>query len=579
MGGEAADSHDRAPRRRVSAAAAIALLYLGLAIASTWPLAAHLSESLPQGTDTSATVPFFQAWSLWWTSDRAAAGFAGLWDAPIFFPTQRAFLFSDPLLLLGLLASPVLWLGGSPALAHNLVLLAALLANGGMGFGLLRALGLRTPAAVGGGAMLLLLPYVHHELGVLMLVPLAGLLATLWALWRLAQRPSLGTGCLLGLAAAATYLTCGQYGIFIALVIAPASLWLARRELLTRQTARALAAALVLAGLLVAPLVVAQIAALGEHHFARGEATALKGASYPDAWLATPWPQLVPLPGVAPVAEGWMQGHFPGSLKLALALIGVAWGLAQRRWRRWAAFLLTGALLASLLSALPRLALGDVSPYRALRDWVPGLAQMRAYWRFIAVAQLCVALSAALGIQALLELARTRFGRTSETLLAGLALALGLLASVELWPPRQHLARAPDLASWHAVHAWLREHVEPETALLHLPLPRSMRAPDLEETSRWMYLMAGHGLPMANGYSGFFPSSYRMLARAVGSCPSPELYARLPALRLPVVVIRSSWLTERPACAPPQPAWTRELRDDALDVEIWRASESAREGG
>ena len=75
----------------------------------------------------------------------------------------------------------------------------------------------------------------------------------------------------------------------------------------------------------------------------------------------------------------------------------------------------------------------------------------------------------------------SRFRRVSQTTPATLALALGLLASVEIWPPRQNLTPAPDLASWHLVHAWLREHVEPGTALLHLPLPSSLRVADLEE--------------------------------------------------------------------------------------------------
>jgi hypothetical protein len=267
-----------------------------LAVASTWPLAARLRDGLPLGTDQTATVPLFQSWSLWWTADRVAHGFDHFWDAPIFHPTLGTFLFSDPLLLEGLLATPLIWLGATPALAHNLLLLLALVTNGAVAFGLLRSVGLDLLAAASGGAMMLMLPYVHHELGVLMLAPLSGVLATLWALLCFARTPSLGPGLLLGAAAAATYLLCGQYGLFLAVVVVPSAVWLVRADLGRPRALVALAAGAALCGLLVAPLALAQLEALSEHAFGRSRGRALAGASFPEAWLVTPWPQLLPLP-------------------------------------------------------------------------------------------------------------------------------------------------------------------------------------------------------------------------------------------------------------------------------------------
>jgi hypothetical protein len=71
-----------------------ALLYLFLAIASTWPLAGALLTHLPLGMEAAATVPLFNVWTVWWNADRAASGFSGYWDAPIFYPTEKTFAFS-----------------------------------------------------------------------------------------------------------------------------------------------------------------------------------------------------------------------------------------------------------------------------------------------------------------------------------------------------------------------------------------------------------------------------------------------------------------------------------------------------
>ena len=404
------DSEVKKKARRGPTLSIVAALYLLFAIASSWPLATQLGDALPQGTDRAATVPLFHAWSLWWTADRMADGLTGFWTAPIFTPTPDSFLFSDPLILLGMLAAPLLWMGASPVLAHNLLLLLAVTGNGLFTFGLLRCLDIRRGPAALGGLMLLMLPYVHHELGVLMLVPLGGLLGFMWALIQFAKTPGPVPALLMGAAAAATYLMCGQYGIMLALVIAPASLCLVDRRWLAARAMGSLAAGGLLCALLIAPLILKQIETIDAHGFGRSESAATKSASHPTAWTLTPWSQLVPAPGIEMASEVWMQAHFPGTLKLLLALTGIVIGLRDPRLRRWTAFLLTATVLASLFSTLPRLEFGDTSPYRALRDVIPGLSTMRSFWRFIVVAQIGVVLLAVLSLEFMRSRSQARTG-------------------------------------------------------------------------------------------------------------------------------------------------------------------------
>jgi len=562
------DSEVKKKARRGPTLSIVAALYLLFAIASSWPLATQLGDALPQGTDRAATVPLFHAWSLWWTADRMADGLTGFWTAPIFTPTPDSFLFSDPLILLGMLAAPLLWMGASPVLAHNLLLLLAVTGNGLFTFGLLRCLDIRRGPAALGGLMLLMLPYVHHELGVLMLVPLGGLLGFMWALIQFAKTPGPVPALLMGAAAAATYLMCGQYGIMLALVIAPASLCLVDRRWLAARAMGSLAAGGLLCALLIAPLILKQIETIDAHGFGRSESAAMKSASHPTAWTLTPWSQLVPAPGIEMASEVWMQAHFPGTLKLLLALTGIVIGLRDPRLRRWTAFLLTATVLASLFSTLPRLEFGDTSPYRALRDVIPGLSTMRSFWRFIVVAQIGVVLLAVLSLEFMRARSQARTGEKR-----GIALAipvLGLLAAVELWPSAQKLAPAPDFEHWQPWTSWVTENV-PDSGLVHLPFPSSAGVADFEDTARWMLLASAHGRPLANGYSGFFPRRYNMLTRALRGCPTPAGYKFVRFLGYDSLAIRRSWLEAHPGCGPPTATWERVETFDDLDVEMHRA--------
>ena len=562
-----------APRgQRAALWAAALVVYAALSLAATWPLARELGTSLPRGTDTSATVPLASAWSLWWVADRAAAGFASFWDAPIFFPTPQTFAFSEPLLLEGAVAAPLLWAGASPVLAHNLVLLAALVTNGAFALALLCGLGLAPLAAGAGGAMLCLLPYVHHELGVLTLVPLAGVLAVLHALLAFSRRATPWRGVRLGFAFAAAYLLCGQHALFLALVGAPAALCLVRRALLVPRSLLALAVAAATACALLAPVVRTQLEVRRTHGFARGERSSALGAAAPGSFQLTPTAPWVPFPGIHTAPDPSQQAHFPGTLKLALAIAGLAWGLRRADTRRFTAFLAALAVGGVLLAALPRIEIFGVTLFRGLRGSVPGFALVRSFWRASMLMQVAIALLAAAGIEALAAAARrpAQAVRRRAALLAVAALAL--VAPVELWPPAPGLSKVPSREAWRPWLDFIAEHVPPGAPLVHLPVPASERVGDYEETARAMLLSTAHQHPLLNGYSSYFPRPYRAFARIMRGCPKPAAWSLLREVGLRVLVVRSSWLARDPSCGPSEALYRRSTSFSELDVELWEAA-------
>lgn len=543
--------------------------YLAVAVASTWPLATDLDDSLPQGTGASATVPLVSAWSLWWVSDRVGHGFAGLWDAPIFHPVKSTFAFSETILLGGVMSAPVQWLGGSPALAHNLFLLLTLVLNGWTGFLLLRATRVEPWIAGLGGAVVLMLPYVHYELGVLTLVPTWGIAWTLLACKRLAAEPRPMAGVSLGLAAASTALLCAHYALFVALIVGPASLILFGRRLVDREVLRALAVAVGTAGLLAGPSAWAQLAAADRNSFERTLERAQMGAASLGSWLTVPWGQLFNPPFVVQTTNPEVMALFPGTLKVVLGVGGLALALGRRRQRRWLAFLTAVGVAGLLLSSAARMEVAGFHPYEALKQAVPGLGQARSLWRAGLFAQLVLGLGTALALQAGVDAARRARGSELVRRLAiGGVAAVGVLAVVEVWPARQTLTPVPLAVDYRSLRGWIDVNLPADLALLPLPQPAVPAVDRFEPTARWMYATAFHGRPLVVGYSSFVPRATLRLVRQIGGCPKPDAYRRIAA-RPVALVVETSWLRAQPDCAPPPDSWQAVHVDAGLQLTLF----------
>ena len=91
-----------------------------LAVLHTWPLA--LSPGYYSRLDSADAN--LNTWAIAWVAHMLPGHPGQLFDAPIFHPARLTFAYSEPLVVQGMLAKPILALGGSPVLAYNLVLLA-----------------------------------------------------------------------------------------------------------------------------------------------------------------------------------------------------------------------------------------------------------------------------------------------------------------------------------------------------------------------------------------------------------------------------------------------------------------------
>jgi hypothetical protein len=93
-------------------------LYSLLTVGLTYPLVFELSTSLPHDLGD----PLLNTWILWWNARQWPLTEAW-WNAPSFYPASGCMAFSEHLLGLTPITSPVQWLGGAPALAYNIAFL------------------------------------------------------------------------------------------------------------------------------------------------------------------------------------------------------------------------------------------------------------------------------------------------------------------------------------------------------------------------------------------------------------------------------------------------------------------------
>jgi hypothetical protein len=502
------------------------LFFLVLAVASTWPLATHLVGHLPLGSEEAATVPLFNLWTMWWNSDRAAAGFADYWQAPIFYPARDALAFSEPLSPSVILA-PLFWLGLSPELIYNLALLAILAGNGWAARTLLRRYRLHPLIALLGGAMTVLSPLLLSWLGVLQLVVVFPVILTVLAVDRLRRRATLGRGLRLGAALALTALCCSYYGLFLLLPLLVATPFLFGRRLFRARLPAPLAAGVVFCGLLVTPQLLVQQRAIGDAMNYDPRTLASLSAVAAD-YLVPPRPSPLGYPSLAPAGHEALFKLGPGLVVAGLGAIGALYGLCVRRRRPWVFFWLLFGGCAFALSLGPLLNVGGVRPYLFLLDHLPGFAQARNIMRFAVFVHLALMVLACIGLQGVVVWLKFIIRRQRWRIRPGLVLlTLGLAAALEIPPAPQRLFPLPLGGAEPAWVSWLRQQPDPHLPIVCLPFAFKPDVASYQQETLWMFWQTMHRRPLLNGYSAHFPEDFKALKWPLATFPSPVAFALL----------------------------------------------------
>jgi hypothetical protein len=493
--------------------AGIAALFVAMTAAMTWPQVLHLGTWVYANDD-----PLLSIWRLSWIAHILPSSPANLFNGNIFHPEPRTLAYTDSVLLQGVTAAPLLWIGVSNVAAYNVVLLMSIALSGWAMWQYAAHMTGSPAGAVLAGIVFAFVPfrfdhYHHLELQAALFLPL-----TLLYFERTIETGSRRLAWLMMAAFAAQMYSCIYYAIFLATALVPIAmlrLWLAApgvRMAFVRAVVPAVAGALV--------IVIPYAMAYGANRGALGDRVDSDVQLYSATWsnyfattAANAWYG-------ATAAYGKPERYlFPGAIAIVLGSIGL---IAFDRRR---------ATLALVGACGVVISLGLNSPfYEVLRAIAVPYRGLRAPARAAILFYLALAALAAFGW------ARAMRGRSRKTVAIATAVAAAALlaeyrTSLDVW---MEIPRQPA-----EVYRWLAQ--QPRSVVAEVPFARAETLHSISD-GLYMFNSTRHWQPIVNGYSGFFPPTFLELADATKNFPDDPSIAYLKRREVDLIVIHGPML-------------------------------------
>ncbi len=545
--------------RQLLWAFAIAIAYSLLTVLFTWPLVTQLTDHVLAYGD-----PVDSAWRLGWGQQQILAHPLHLFDANIFYPYDRTYLFDELLLGIALITLPLRLLTTNPVLIYNLALLSTFVLSAGASYALARHLRCGPVASFVAGLIYAFAPlHMAHltHLGLLsgQYFPLAILL--LDRIVRPAAHWSAGVrwrdAVALAVVLALQALSAQYYAFYLFFVVGGfVGLRLIQEGLRRQFPAPMVWARLLVAGALaavcVAPFFFGYRTVQGDYVVERSIAQnayySANIASFFTAdgqnWL---WGTLT-----APLREYGRYTlerlMFPGLIALLLAVIGVVAG-----WRRWLVqYLICLGLGAAILALGPNLYLTADNksilftrmPYGFLYFHLPGFDSMRVPARFGILYGLSVAGLAAVGVNWLLGWVATWRLKAIAGRTVGIGLAVILCLGISIESLNRPFAPVPLATREQAppVYRWLA--TQSDAVVLELPFV----IPDHPDQTGmlgdlYQFYSLYHQRPVVNGSANVLPKGYKALYYELREGPTPRALSILQGLGVTDLVVHYDQLS------------------------------------
>lgn len=490
---------------------AVLLFFAFMAVLHSWPLASDPTHLGRLDSDDAS----LNTWVIAWVAHILPRDPLHLFEAPIFFPEPHTLAYSEHLFVPALMGAPLWWLGASPVLEHNLLLIAGLALSGwAMALVISRWTG-SLPAGLIAGLIYAFNAHVLTRLSHLQAQHVEFFPLMLYAFDRVLVE---GTrrGAVLLAGAFVLQALCSDYLLVFAAFALVAAALVRGPEWWRPQGARARTALLVAAAI--------SVAAVGPFLWPYYEVSRDQGLvrSVSDvARYSAGWRDYLTTGGrlhYALWSHNFFEHHtalFPGLTALALAGIAIGNGDAwrNRRARMALAFGAVGIVL-SFGPTLPE--------YAWLHEHVPPLGGLRnaARWGWLWLA--AVALLAGFGAARL---------RPAMTAVIGLLVTIESLRTPVGYTRFDGLPRIYDrVAAEHDVV--LAEFPFHFGAMVHLNGP---------------YVLANtrYFRPLVNGYSGFQTATYEARGRDLNTFPSSRALAELKALGVTHVTVHRNQFRRR----------------------------------
>jgi hypothetical protein len=479
-----------------------ALVCAALAILHTWPLAS--SPALLSRNDNGDAQ--LNEWILAWIAHALARDPLHLFQANIFYPARDALAFSEPLIVPALLGAPVAWLGGSPVLVFNLMVIAGFALTAMAGYILMFAWTRDRTAALLTGSAVAFNTHTLTRLAHVQALHLYGLPLALLFTDRLIAGGSRRDAAWLALWISVLACTSGYLFVFAVVMIAIVLLvrageWTSRAGVVLGR----FALASILSAAAVVPLAIPYQRAAREQGMVRSLDSVAEFSAVPRGYLAAAG-TIHMQTWSARFFRDPVDSFFPGFVLIALSSAAV-WLVARRAEPLSGVTRPRVAMLVALAVAGFVLSLGTQTPvygwlYRAL----PPMHGLRAAARFGNLFLLAMAVLAGLGLAAL----RASHPRSRTATIAAALLVIAVNVEALRAPfEYRRFGGIPNL------YSLLRD--EPRVVLAEVPFypPQAVF-----ENAEYVLNSTAHWRPLMNGYSGYTPATYVEYAAAFRDFPS-----------------------------------------------------------
>jgi len=513
--------------RRVGLHVAVLACLGAVAVAYTWPLAAHvrshylLREAAPEGFTVDL---LFSSWILASDTRQLVNDPLHVFETNNLHPFRHTLAFGENMIGVALLVLPVQLLGDDPTLTHNVAMLACIVLTAWGVFLLVRELGGSALAAFVAGVLAIYSPPLWSAILLLPLVAAQWTPLALFCLVRLVRTHRWRWSALLGLAVAAAVWSSLQHGFFLIFGLAITVPVFAALSRHARQALPHAIAAGALAALLCVPIVQPYRAVRWEL-----DTEAREGAS----WFALRADGIAP-PFTHPLrhlAERLRSGEHVQDLGTLAPWILIGAGAVALAVRRRRGPVDVAAVVAVVAGGVGNLlfAFGPADPgggwslYTTLTGLVPGLAWVRVPARAVLYTHLVLTVVAGTALAAVLARVRSRAARIA---VAGAALALGVVEAG--WRPAP--TTAPPARTTPLTPALRR--LDNRCAIAELPA-------SFETGGVALFRSTAHWRPLVDGFSGFFPITSFALFTLLNEFPSADATAFLQDAGCCAVVVRN----------------------------------------
>ena len=487
---------------------AVLVVCLLLAVIHTWPLVTA-PGTLARNDNADAEL---NEWILAWVAHQLPRNPARLFDGNFFYPERDTLAYSEPLIVPALMGAPLAWLGASPVLVFNIVLMLGFALTAYAGYALTYAWTGDRAAGLVTGSLFAFNTHMLTRMAHVQGIHAWGLPLALLAADRIVVHGRWRDAIWLAVWMAAMAGTSGYLVVFAAIMIAVV--------VVTRVPDwRHRAVAVVLRFILATVLAAVAILPVYLPYRRLGKTM---GMNRPLETVAEFSASVTGYLATAGRLHSWLWSSrfignpvdlfFPGVLVLVLAGLAIYWAFARRASSSTAA---TETAAPAIDSGLTRrriimllgigaigfvLSLGLQTPVYA---WVyhafPPMQGLRAAARFGNLFLLAVAALAGLGLAA----ARPRLPAKRAALIAAAVVAVVNLESMRA--PMGY-TRFEGIPSIYSVVADLPGRV----VLVEVPFWPPQGA---FEHAEYVLNSTAHWRPMMNGYSGYLPQSYRKNAQ------------------------------------------------------------------